>query len=204
MNGGAAMNCRASPVPCRTVIRQGLFGLLAIGSSLILATPSWAQVRSTMTDSVRGVTFHSLEISDDRIDNLEVLDGAFSPSDRLVVGLSTMQFDGSGETSNHIFWIRHEGRRWLDYDLDSPVAIVAHGWSVPLEPLRSPQPLVAAGGRMIEKLEFLVDSNDFDRLLSADHMTVQLRSETGDMDKVLSNQEIRQLREFIIAIESGT
>jgi hypothetical protein len=187
-------------------VRHITCGVLALATllGLMLAQPSWGQVRSTMSDDVRGVTFHSIEISDDEINDLEVLDGTFSPSDRLVVGLSAMLFDGSGKISNHIVWIRHEGRKWLDYGLMSPVEIVADGWSVPIEALRSPQSFIGAGGRMIEKLEFLVDSAHFDRLVSADEITVLVRSETGNIDKVLSEQEVQLMREFLDEIPRST
>jgi hypothetical protein len=186
--------------------RHRLSGLLvlAVCANLMLTMPSWGQVRSSMSDTARGVTFHSIEVSDDRIHDLEVLDGTFSSGDRLVVGLSTMVFDGSGEISSHIFWIRHEGRRWLDYGGATPVAIIADDREVPLESLRSPQPFVGTGGGMIEKLEFLVDSANLERLLSADRITVQLRSETGDIDKTLSSHEIQQLREFLTTIGAST
>ena len=59
---------------------QRLCCLLAMGVSvnLMLATPSWGQFRSSMIDAVRGVTFHSVEISNDGVEDLNVLDGAFS------------------------------------------------------------------------------------------------------------------------------
>ena len=189
-------------MPGRMTMGQRLCCLLAMGVSLnlMLATPSWGQFRSSMIDAVRGVTFHSVEISNDSVEDLNVLDGTFSSGDRLVVGLSTMLFDGSDEISSYIVWIRHEGRRWLDYGLNDPVSIVADGWEVPLESLRSPQPLVGDGARMIEKHEFLVDSAHFDRLLAGEEITVRLHSDTGVIDKTLTGDEIRQLRQFLTSI----
>jgi hypothetical protein len=191
--------------PRLSALRRKLFGR---SLALFAAAAAWsalgieahAQLRAEMRDPVRGVSFHSLEISNDAIDMLDVIDGAFAATDRLSVGVSAMVFDGTGEIDSWIFWVRHEGRRWLDYDRDMPIELLVDGSALDLEPLRSPQPFVGEGGLRYEKLEFELSDAAFERLLVAQSVVVALRTDNGDVDKHFTGDESERLRAFVESI----
>lgn len=162
------------------------------------------QLRSEMRDPVRGVSFHSIEISSEPMNDLDLIRGSFGDTDELAVGLSAMGFDGVPEIDSWILWVRHEGRRWLDYDPVTPVSLTADGEPLELEPLRSPQPFVGEGGRMYEKLEFYITAEDMSRLLAAESAVVSLRSDNGDVDKPFASDELDRIREFLASVKERT
>ena len=162
------------------------------------------QLRSEMRDPVRGISFHSIEISSEAMNDLDLIRGSFGDTDELAVGLSAMAFDGVPEIDSWIFWVRHEGRRWLDYDRVTPVSLMADGEPLELEPLRSPQPFVGEGGRMHEKLEFHIAAPEMSRLLAAESAVVSLRSDNGDVDKSFASEELNRIREFLASVKERT
>lgn len=179
----------------------GLFAAAALWIGFVGAAS--AQMRSEMRDPVRGVSFHSIEISTQPINALDVVAGSFADADRLSIGLSAMIFDGASEVDSWILWIRHEGRRWLDYDRIMPVNIVANGSALDIESLRSPQPFVGEAGLRYEKLEFQLDAETLRLLVDAKNIVIELRTDNGDVDKHLSRNETERLREFVASIDGG-
>lgn len=182
--------------------RWQLFCVAAlIGSALV--SPAKGQLRSEMRDPVRGVSFHSIEWSDQSINDLQVLEGTFTDSDRLAVGLSAMVFDGETRIDPYILWIRHQGRDWLDYELAQSVQVMVDDHPLGLEKLRSPQRFMGAGDLAYEKLEFLASAEQVIRLLGATAAVISIRSSNGTVEKVISDQELARIRKFIESIESS-
>jgi hypothetical protein len=162
-------------------------------TSLASANP---MPRTEIRDPVRGVSFNSIEISDKRVNVLNVIEGTFGDTDSLVTGISVLTFDGSPEAKEYILWLRHEGRRWLQFDFEQPVEFQVDGQVLLLEQLRASQPFVGNSSRMLEKIEFRLDDAALDRMLQGGMVSITLRSDSGTVEKTLSAEEIDRIREF--------
>jgi hypothetical protein len=171
-------------------------GSVTLFAASLLPAGSFAQVRTELRDPMRGVSFHSVELDDSALNALDVIDGSFPDSDRLVVGLSAMTFDGSDVVDSYVLWIRHEGRRWLDFERTDPVEIAVGGEVLAFDRLRASQPFVGASGRLFEKIEFALSEADVMRLAASSDATITLRSDNGNVRKLLSAEERAYMRKF--------
>lgn len=170
--------------------------LLLSASLLAGATAMAAVPRTEARDPVRGVSFHSVEIKNAAIRSLRVIEGDFSDADRLAVGLSALVFDGRDGVEEYILWLRHEGRRWLDFSAGDPVSIEVAGEPLQIEPLRALQPFVGPSSRLFEKIEFRLDPAILDRLTDGSDVRIRLRSGNGTVEAALSAQDIEEIRTF--------
>ena len=152
--------------------------------------------RTEIRDPVRGVSFSSIEVSTQTINSLEVIEGTFGETDSLVVGISSLSFDESEGVDDFILWLRHEGRTWLRFDIDQPVSFEVDGQELALEQLRATQPFVGTASRMFEKVEFRLDEASFKQLVQGNEISIILRSDSGIVEKTLTDEEIDRIREF--------
>jgi hypothetical protein len=184
--------------------------LIALTVTALFATSIFGVVsanplpRTEIRDPVRGVSFYSIEISEKKVNSLEVIEGSFGDTDSLVVGISALKLDGSEAVDEYIFWLRHEGRLWHQFDIDQPAVFEVDGQKLNLEQLRASQPWVGASSRMFEKVEFRLDQAAFDRLVLGNEITITLRSENGLIEKTLTIREIERLREFRASFSNET
>jgi hypothetical protein len=155
-----------------------------------------AQLRTELRDPVRGVSFHSVELSEMPINTLEVIEGSFPDSDQLAIGLSAMHLDGRGSIDEYVLWIRHQGRRWLDFDMADPVVFTVDNQPLALTQLRASQPFVGETGRLFEKIEFNLSDEQLSRILTGGSTVITLTSDNGTVQKRLTAQELRYLEEF--------
>jgi hypothetical protein len=181
---------------------------VALTLTAVLATSLFGVVsanplpRTEIRDPVRGVSFNSIEISERSVNSLEVIEGVFGDSDSLVVGMSALSFDESEGVVEYILWLRHEGRSWLQFDIDQPVSFEVDGEEMLLEQLRASQPFVGTGSRMFEKVEFRLDDAAMDRLVQGDEISMTLRSDSGVVEKILDSEEIERIRAFRASLDS--
>jgi len=179
-----------------------LFTLTAVFATSLFGVASANPIpRTEIRDPVRGVSFDSIEISDRAINSLEVIEGTFGDSDSLVVGMSALIFDESDGVDEYILWLRHEGRSWLQLDIDQPVSFEVDGQELQLEQLRASQRFVGTAGRMFEKVEFRLDETAIERLVQGDEISITLRSDSGVVEKTLDREEIERLRQFRISLD---
>ena len=171
------------------------FSLTLMAANLV-PDDAFAQVRTELRDPIRGVSFHSVEIDDSSLAVLDVVEGNFSDSDRLVVGLSAMAFDGSDAVDGYVLWIRHEARLWPEFALENPVDVVVDGEILRLEQLRATQPFVGAAGRLFEKIEFELSETDLMRLVASSDPVITLRTGSGIVRKHLNEEELANMRLF--------
>ena len=143
-----------------------------------------------------------MEIRDSAVNALDVVEGNFSDSDRLVTGLGAMTFDGTDAVDSYVLWLRHEGRRWLDFELGTPVDVTIDGKSLALDQIRASQPFVGGGGRFFEKIELELSAADLERVLESGDATIILSSATGTVRKTLTTEELELMREFAEKIEA--
>ena len=169
---------------------------LMIGAAYLAPLTASAQVRTELRDPVRGVSFHSVELSEMPINALEVIEGSFPDSDQLAIGLSAMHLDGRDAIDEYVLWIRHQGRRWLDFAVEDPVVFTIDNQPLALSQLRASQPFVGETGRLFEKIEFSLSDEQLSRILSGDITVITLSSDNGTVQKRLNAQELVYLREF--------
>lgn len=177
-------------------------GMVAVLVSWLLASTVSAQMRTEVRDPLRGVSFHSIGLSDEPMNELAVLDGAFSDRDRLAVGISVLQFDASHRSDEYILWLRHEGRRWLDFEVGHPVMIEVDGRTLDLAQLRASQPFVGEAS-FYEKIELKVAPGDLQAMLSGDRIRMRLSSGNGVVEKTLTTDELATLRAFIAEVSDS-
>lgn len=171
--------------------------LVAICSAALGLSPlADAQPRTHIHDPLRGVTFHSVEVSNVPVNTLDVVEGSFAASDALAVGLSALVFDGASGVEEYVLWIRHEGRRWLELDLEQPVTVEVDGDPLRLARLRAPEPFVGASSRLFEKIEYGLAPADLKRLAGAADVRIRLASSSGVVEKRLREQELGIVRAF--------
>jgi hypothetical protein len=173
---------------------------MTIACGLLCAQIALAQMRTEVRDPLRGVSFHSVGLGDDAVNSLRVIEGTFADSDRLALGLSVLVFDASHLSDEYIFWVRHEGRRWLDFNTADQVIVEVNGEKLPLAPLRASQPFVGESAKFFEKIELKLTTGDVAQLIRADTVKVQLRSNNGVVDKWLSREEIAELKSFVTSL----
>jgi len=186
------MNRKSVALTLTALFATSLFGVASASS----------MPRTEIRDPVRGVSFDSIEISDQMVNSLDVIEGTFGDSDSLVVGMSALSFDESAGVDEYILWLRHEGRRWLQFDIDQPVLFEVDGLELPLEQMRASQPFVGTASRMFEKVEFRLDAAAIDRLVQGDEISITLRSDSGVVEKTLGKDEIERIREFRASLDS--
>jgi hypothetical protein len=174
--------------------------LAATVVSHIVSAPALGQSRSVMQDPGRGVTFQSIEFSDDRISDLTVIDGEFSDSDRLAIGFSAAILDGAADPYRYVIWIRHEGRRWLDTEAITPLELLVDGELVPLEYLRAPQPFVGANGLFYELIEREISPMHFHLFAGASEAIVRFSANSGHVEKVFLPEELSLIAEFRVSM----
>ncbi len=170
-----------------------LIFLLALGSPR-----AESQATTEMRDSLRGVTFYSLQISTDSMTSLQTQGGLFAQSDLMTLGVSALVFDEGGSVEEYVLWLRHDGpRSWFTADLEQPLTLRIDDTSWQSAPLHTSRPSGRdASGPLVEKLEFVVAVDDFQSLLSADAVTVELATVLGTVEKALSESERLALRRF--------
>ena len=177
--------------------------LLAAGMTCFML-PSFAQ-RTAITevhDDIRGVTFYSVQISDDAVNEWPLVSGEFAESDRVRLGLSALVLDEVASVEEFVFWIRHEGRRWLSpFNPQNAVTFLIDGESIELEPLRTPQPFVQTGS-LVEKIEFNLKADDLSALLQGDRVTVVVRTANGTIQKDFDATEVMSLARLKERVEA--
>lgn len=172
-------------------------------SSMLGAASANSLPRTEVRDPVRGVSFNSIEVSQQPINSLEVIEGTFGDTDSLVVGMSALRFDESEGVDEYILWLRHEGRTWLRFDIDQPVSFEVDGQKLALEQMRASQPFVGSSNRMFEKVEFRVNRAAYEQLVRGDEISITLRSDSGIVEKTLTKEEIDRIRLFRTAPCTG-
>lgn len=167
---------------------------LTVGTTLF-GVASWSQETAVteVHDAVRGVTFYSVQLSEEAVDEWELISGEFAETDRVRLGLSALVLDEVESVEEYIFWVRHEGRRWLSFfDVEDSVTFVTDGQRVELEPLRRPQPFVQIGA-LVEKLEFKLGADDLRALLENRNATLTVKTATGVIEKELNLEELTSM-----------
>ncbi len=167
--------------------------------ALLLGDVAMAQARTEVRDALRGLSFVSEQLSDQQLNELDVLAGQFPDSDRLAVGLSAMIYDNTDSPAEYVLWLRHEGRRWLTFSATAPVSLRVDGDSLSLDALRQSQPSVEPSGRFLEKLEYRLTPAELATIGRGADVRLRLRSDTGTVEKRLSADERRQILAFAAA-----
>jgi len=177
----------------------GSMALLALAGGPVLADSN--TVRTEIRDELRGVSLYSIQISEEPVNSLTVIEGSFADSDRIALGLSAAVYDGAGGTEEYVFWLRHEGRRWLTTELSDPVIIEADDVPIDMELLRVPRPIIGPDNRFFEKFEFRFRDPEIKQLLEGGQVVVSFRSTTGVVQKTVSGQELESIRAFSDSLE---
>lgn len=156
-----------------------------------------AQAFTEFRDPLRGVTFYSVQISTDRMQDLQHEGSRFASNDEVTLGLSAFFFDESDVIDDYVLWLRHDGpRRWFTGSKMRPLDIVVDGdisSPAPLHTLRSDAEEV---GPFIEKLEFTLHPLELEKLLSAEDISLELHTLLGSLEKTLNDDEIEAIRSF--------
>lgn len=178
---------------------RSLLSAAALLTVLALGLPreSSAQAFTEFRDPLRGVTFYSVQISTDRMQDLQHEGSRFASNDEMTLGLSAFFFDESDVIDDYVLWLRHDGpRRWFTGSKMRPLDIVVDGniaSPAPLHTLRSDAEEV---GPFVEKLEFTLHPEELEDLLSAEEIALELHTLIGSLEKVLDDDEVAAIRAF--------
>lgn len=163
-----------------------------------------SQAATEVRDSLRGITFYSLQISTDSMTSLQTQGSLFAQSDLMTLGFSALFFDESDTVEEYVLWLRHDGpRRWFTSDLEQPLTLRLDDVRWQSAPLHISRPAGRDGsGPLVEKLEFVVTADEFQALLNADAVTIELVTVLGTVVKALSESERLALRGFETRVKS--
>lgn len=178
---------------------RNLLAAAAMLSVFALGMPreSSAQAFTEFRDPLRGVTFYSVQISTDRMQDLQHEGSRFASNDEMTLGLSAFFFDESDVIDDYVLWLRHDGpRRWFTGSQMRPLDVVIDGDSTSLTPLHTLRSDVEEVGPFIEKLEFTLHPLELDRLLSAEDITLELHTLIGSLAKTLDDDDVEAIRAF--------
>ena len=172
------------------VLGLAVFGLLPLRGE--------SQAYTEFRDSLRGVTFYSVQVSTDPLRALQTDGSRFTRSDEMTLGFSAFFFDESDSVDEVVLWLRHDGtRRWFTGDIIHPLKIrtddralepIAVHATRPLDPLFT--------GPVVEKLEFALSPPEFQGLLDADTLNIELTTLLGVVEKTLTPGEHDVMRRF--------
>lgn len=167
---------------------------------LIVIVPGHARAQASteFRDPLRGFTLYSVKISTDSLTKLRVGGGGFTSDDRMTLGFSAFFFDESDVVDDYVLWLRHDGpRRWLTGHNELPLRITLDSKISEPKPLHIVRPTDAPGsGQFIEKLEFILSSAQFEALLNAESVLLEVTTLLGLIEKQLSAAELEAIRRF--------
>jgi hypothetical protein len=175
--------------------------LSAIGILAVIATSlprdAGAQAFTEFRDPLRGVTFYSVQISTDPMQELQHEGSSFASNDEMTLGLSAFFFDESDVVDDYVLWLRHDGpRRWFTGSKMHPLDVVIDGNISSPAPLHTLRSDAAEVGPFIEKLEFTLHPLELEKLISAESVALELHTLLGSLEKRLDEDEIEAIREF--------
>lgn len=169
--------------------------LVVVG--MISPRDAQAQAFTEFRDPLRGVTFYSVQISTDRLQDLQHEGSQFASNDEVTLGLSAFFFDESDVIDDYVLWLRHDGpRRWFTGSKMRPLDVVIDGnitSPAPLHTLRSDADEI---GPFIEKLEFSLHPTKLENLMTAEDVSVELHTLLGSMEKALNAEEVSAIKRF--------
>jgi uncharacterized protein YejL (UPF0352 family) len=158
----------------------------------------YSQGMIDIRDTLRGVTFHSIEISNDSVNGLQPRDNLFPDDDRLKIGISALFFDDSTQVDEYILWFHHDGaRQWFITSQENPLTIRYNEQNSTPELLHVSISNQANESRYFaEKLEFIVSEKQFQTILDSESVSLQLTTALGNIVKNLSVDEMTALQRF--------
>lgn len=137
-----------------------------------------------------------MELNDSALNELEVLVGDFAVTDRLMIGVSAVVFDGESTVEEYLLRLGHEGPCWLDFDTPGAIVCYVDGQSLPLFDPTASQPYIDSNCMLHETVEFTLTDADLTRLISAREVVFELRSPRSIVRKHLTDEEQRALASF--------
>lgn len=164
------------------------------------------QVVSQIHDPLRGVTFYSMQISTEPLTTLQPKGGLFAETDLMTLGLSAILFDESSAVREYVLWLRHNGpRRWFISTIERPLTLSIDGQSRQPVSLHTTRPdNVATGGQFVEILEFAISEPEFESILEADVVSIQLQTALSKVEKSLNESELSAIRRYSTMLPGNT
>ena len=160
-----------------------------------------AQASTVVRDELRGVTFHSIEISRDDLRTLQVGPGVFSEQDQMTLGLSALIFDENLMFIEYVLWVRHDGRRWLTSNGNRAVTITIDGERLEPEIIHTPHADSAITSLFAEQLELRLTANQIQQLINGRTVVLGIVTSTGVVEKTLTGDETERIRRFVVRVE---
>lgn len=178
-----------------------LNGVMTLFAWFVSVQDAHAQASTVVRDELRGVTFHSIEISRDDLKTLQVGPGVFSEQDRMTLGLSALVFDESPMFVEYVLWVRHDGRRWLTSSIDRAVTITVDGERLEPEIIHTPHPDSAITSLCAGQIELRLTANQIQQLINGRTVILGIVTSTGAIEKTLTGDETERIRRFVVRVE---
>ena len=167
---------------------------------LVLA-PSvvFANVYTEMRDTIRGVTYYSVEVSSNPLTEIQMKGGRFFDTDVMTLGFSALYFDEDAEVSEILMWLRHDGpRRWLVDDAEYKARVTADDQVLELVPLHVSRPdKPSSNGFFTEALEFSIAPEAFKQVSQSKEIVISFNTIQGTVSKTLTALETESLEAFL-------
>ena len=173
-----------------------LFKIMMLATFLYSSVVT-AQGVVEIRDPLRGVSYYSIELSNDPISELQFVDNYMAGNDEITTGISALYFDESKTVNEYILWFHHNGdRKWLSASFDNTLTVSTGDRYKEIDYLH----ITTSGGSdesgFSEKVEFRLTAEEFLSILDSDNVSFELSTALGTVIKPLGQEEITALLKF--------
>ena len=158
---------------------------------------SYAQNVIEIRDPLRGVSYYSVELSTDPLNELQFVENLFPENESITIGISALFFDESRAVDEYILWFHHDGeRKWFSASQEYPLTIHVGDYDKVVDYLHITTSGMNQDAFFSEKLEFKLTAEEFLSIVDSDSVSFELTTALGNITKTLNKDEITALLRF--------
>ncbi len=166
-------------------------------TTILFSSVASAQGVIEIRDPLRGVSYYSVEVSSDPLNELHFIDDRFPQDDSLTIGISALFFDESKTVDEYIVWFHHDGeRKWFSTTHNNDLTVHVGETDKIFDYLHLTTSGTNEGVIFSEKIEFKLTAEEFLSILDADSVGFELSTALGRITKNLNQDELTALLKF--------
>ncbi|NNE37474.1 MAG: hypothetical protein HKN08_04150 [Gammaproteobacteria bacterium] len=177
--------------------KNGLLLRTTLLMTFLYSSVITAQGIVEIRDPLRGVSYYSIELSNDPISELQFVDTFMTGNDTMTIGVSALYFDESRAVDEYILWFHHNGdRKWFSVSHDNTLTINAGDTYKDLDYLHITTSGFNDDMSFSEKVEYRLTAEEFLSILESEKVSFELSTALGKITKSLGQDEITGLLRF--------
>ena len=177
--------------------KNGLLLRITLLMSFLFSSVATAQGIVEIRDPLRGVSYYSIELSNDPISELQFVDSFMTGNDSLTIGVSALYFDESKTVDEYILWFHHNGdRKWFSASHDNTLTVNTGDRYKEIDYLHITTSGFNDDASFSEKVEYRLTDEEFLSILESEEVSFELSTALGKITKSLEQEEITGLLRF--------